>query len=108
MTTQIEGSFTECGNQLVWREVHTFPIKDTGCVYLTRKPSDEEHMVYKLTAVPGTKQYYWQALWNTCARTDKNFDSMEEAIRCKIKQGWLVIQTNFSEFFHSPFKRQAQ
>lgn len=115
-----KGEFVEEGGELVYKEERTYPLSDTGCVYLTKKPGDEPHMMYKLTQIPEKKGFFWAALWNTCCysghKTDKPgyspgskkwqqvYKTMGEAIRTKLKDGWEVKRMVASQFMYQVFR----
>lgn len=93
------GEFIDIDGQLVWQEIHQYPLKDTGQIYIAYKTGDEKHLIYKLIKIPFGKkdEFFWSALWNTCAVCDKAYPSMDEAIRSKMKKGWIVKRTVFHE-----------
>ena len=103
------GNFEMVAGRLIWREVRTFELSDTGCIYLCHKPGTDEHMVYKLTKVPDG-QFFWAGLWNSCVITgpipavkkgewEHLFNSIEQAISVMLDQKCAVWCSTFDKAF---------
>jgi hypothetical protein len=99
------GEFTVDDGRLMWREVHTHELSDTGCIYLCRRASDMPHIVYKLSKAPESHGCFWSGMWNTCAHSGPEYKTLQEAIQSKLDEGWEVRRCIFSDVFNSPFGR---
>jgi hypothetical protein len=99
----VKGEFVRKNGKILWEEHYDLP--ELGCVYLCQRIADEPSMTYKLTRAPESNQWFWAALWNSCAIAGKNicgnvwqhlFPSVEAAIDAMLSQPeWRVWRAHF-------------
>ena len=108
------GRFREEDGELMWVEERSFPLADTGGLYVAYQEKDDPHAVYKLQKVGhdvglDPPFFAWYGLWNTCVITGGPPESRRPAdrtyrtyrfpsIRAAIeglwarKEGWVAVR----------------
>lgn len=117
-STLKQSGFIPVDGKLVWSEVHHHQLEETGVVYVTRAPQNDqeeesEHLIYKLTKIPfdkgqpePAKPFFWAALWNTGTHSGhqvrrgawtSTYATIEEAVQTKLDTGYPVRMLSFTD-----------